>query len=407
LGAPDLPMTMTADNLGKVLSDKVDHGLPKELVKQLPQALAEPIMVFESASQADSFVVLTELKHEGRSVMAAVHLDTEKQRVRVNDIASAYKRSNEAWYARQIEEGRLLYQDKKKSLAWARTNRLQLPRVRKLPSRLSGKRVLTEEDIVKPIAPDNKPLASLRDIKDVRDITGMSAEDALNLAQNDPWIGSIFGKSGDVTLMQRIFMLPHWVAKRFPGFKAVYDRQVRRQDERAAERARSLQEIPSLFGENKLSGKDMDELKKLVWDNDGKQIAELEGIDKFLTDEELESGRTTIKANPEWYEGYDKWLSRQPGSDAVKKAMREIRVSLDNDLMRAHNRLARMSEMGDVAIQEFRTQIGHIHNYFPHIGTGIISFRGRTRRARSSTVNTSTRCTSGMPGGTLRTALRR
>ena len=146
-------------------------------------------------------------------------------------------------------------------------------------------------------------------------------------------------------------MLPHWVAKRFPGFKAVYDRQVRRQDERAAERARSLQEIPSLFGENKLSGKDMGELKKLVWDNDGKQIAELEGIDKFLTDEELESGRTTIKANPEWYEGYDKWLSRQPGSDAVKKAMREIRVSLDNDLMRAHNRLARMSEMGDVAIQ--------------------------------------------------------
>ena len=202
----------------------------------------------------------------------------------------------------------------------------------------------------------------------------------MNLAKNDPWIGSIFGKSGDVTLMQRIFMLPHWVAKRFPGFKAVYDRQVRRQDERAAERARSLQEIPSLFGENKLSGKDMDELKKLVWDNDGKQIAELEGIDKFLTDEELESGRTTIKANPEWYEGYDKWLSRQPGSDVVKKAMREIRVSLDNDLMRAHNRLARMSEMGDVAIQEFRTQIGHIHNYFPHHRYGDYFIQGKDKK---------------------------
>ena len=590
LGAPDLPMTMTADNLGKVLSDKVDHGLPKELVKQLPGALAEPIMVFESASQADSFVVLTELKHEGRSVMAAVHLDTEKQRVRVNDIASAYKRSNEAWYARQMEEGRLLYQDKKKSLAWARTNRLQLPRVRKLPARLRENRILTEDDVVKPIAPsqgveplaskrndpnnarfspdmgkktdfvtlpdgsvdfaqfpatrlkdmrllraapirlprgihslsggyglthieanhgneiraagygsvqefvwdlvngyneiwegekrsllilknngktsrpagfielekdgshyivknaypvdmnyptaatrkqlwksappssstsgeqtpsnpftpgipskdqtgnlqgqrgqsskeniqqgreEGKPLASLRDIKDVRDITGMSAKDALNLAKNDPWIGSIFGKSGDVTLMQRIFMLPHWMAKRFPGFKAVYDRQLKRQDERAAERARSLQEIPSLFGENKLSGKDMDELKKLVWDNDGKQIAELEGVDKFLTDEELESGRTTIKANPEWYEGYDKWLSRQPGSDAVKKAMREIRVSLDNDLMRAHNRLARMSEMGDVAIQEFRTQIGHIHNYFPHHRYGDYFIQGKDKK---------------------------
>lgn len=245
---------------------------------------------------------------------------------------------------------------------------------------LQGQRGQSSKENIQQGRVEDKPLASLRDIKDVRDIIGMSAEDAMNLAQNDPWIGSIFGKSDDVTLMQRIFMLPHWVAKRFPGFKAVYDRQVRRQDERAAERARSLQEIPSLFGENKLSGKDMDELKKLVWDNDGKQIAELEGIDKFLTDEELESGRTTIKANPEWYEGYDKWLSRQPGSDAVKKAMREIRVSLDNDLMRAHNRLARMSEMGDVAIQEFRTQIGHIHNYFPHHRYGDYFIQGKDKK---------------------------
>lgn len=245
---------------------------------------------------------------------------------------------------------------------------------------LQGQRGQSSKENIQQGRVEDKPLASLRDIKDVRDITGMSAEDAMNLAKNDPWIGSIFGKSDDVTLMQRIFMLPHWVAKRFPGFKAVYDRQVRRQDERAAERARSLQEIPSLFGENKLSGKDMDELKKLVWDNDGKQIAELEGIDKFLTDEELESGRTTIKANPEWYEGYDKWLSRQPGSDAVKKAMREIRVSLDNDLMRAHNRLARMSEMGDVAIQEFRTQIGHIHNYFPHHRYGDYFIQGKDKK---------------------------
>ena len=244
-------------------------------------------------------------------------------------------------------------------------------------NRLRGQ---SSEENIRQRRGEDKPLASLRDIKGVRDIIGMGVKDALNLAKNDPWIGSIFGESDDVTLMQRIFMLPHWVAKQFPGFKDVYDRQVRRQDERAAERARSLQEIPSLFGENKLSGKDMDELKKLVWDNDGRQITELEDIDKFLTDEELESGRTTIKANPEWYEGYDKWLAKQPAPDSVKKAMREIRVSLDNDLMRAHNRLARMSEMGDVAIQEFRTQIGHIHNYFPHHRYGDYFIQGKNNK---------------------------
>ena len=60
--------------------------------------------------------------------------------------------------------------------------------------------------------------------------------------------------------------------------------------------------------------------------------------------------------------------------------MREIRVSLDNDLMRAHNRLARMSEMGDVAIQEFRTQIGHIHNYFPHHRYGDYFIQGKDKK---------------------------
>ncbi|WP_298033243.1 hypothetical protein, partial [uncultured Desulfovibrio sp.] len=166
LGAPDLPMTMSARNLAKILSDKEDHNLPEELVKQLPMSMADPIMVFESATSPDSLVVLTELRHENHSVMVAVHLDTQRQNIRVNDIASAYKRGNEAWYARQIEEGRLLYQNKGKSLAWARTHGLQLPKVRRLPSRLSEGRILTEADVVKPVAPekiadDTTPLASL------------------------------------------------------------------------------------------------------------------------------------------------------------------------------------------------------------------------------------------------------
>ena len=149
VGAPNLPMTMEPRNLAKILSDKEDHNLSKDLVKQLPQAIAEPIMVFESATRADAFVVLTELENNGRSVMVAVQLDRERQRIRVNDVASAYSR-NANWYVGQIQDGRLLYRDQKKSLAWARTNRLQLPKVRKLPARLSGNRILTDDDVVKP-----------------------------------------------------------------------------------------------------------------------------------------------------------------------------------------------------------------------------------------------------------------
>ena len=216
LGAVDLPMTMTRDNLTKILSDKQDHALPKDLVKQLPQAVAEPIMVFESATQADAFVVLTELRHEGRSVMVAVHLDTERQHIRVNDIASAYKRGNEGWYVRQIEEGRLLYQDKKKSLAWARTARLQLPLVRKLPSRLSGNKILTEADVVKPIAPDNKPFASLRDVFGTTAKEEQRAEDAAPKTPLDSFRSKIGGHRPTV-------------AERFAAFRENWKRKVEQQ----------------------------------------------------------------------------------------------------------------------------------------------------------------------------------
>jgi hypothetical protein len=162
LGALRLPMSITGDNLGKAMSGKEDHGLPVGLLKNLPEAIAEPIMVFESATRTDSFVVLTELRHERRSVMVSMMLDIVKQNIQINEISSAYKRGSESWYIRQIKDGRLLYQDKKKSLTWARTNRLQLPKVRKLPARLSEGRILTDEDIVKPVPPRNRTESSAR-----------------------------------------------------------------------------------------------------------------------------------------------------------------------------------------------------------------------------------------------------
>ena len=365
LGAPNLPMTMSARNLAKILSDKQDHQLPKDLVKQLPKALTEPVMVFESATEANSFVVLTELTHEGRSVMAAVHLDTERQRMRVNDIASAYKRGNEGWYIRQIEDGRLLYQDKKKSLAWARTHRLQLPKVRRLPARLSGNRILTDADIVKPVEPplmreDDAPLASLSP----RDILGMTVRRAAREA-GEPEIRHLF-KGDDLTMLQSIVQLPHWIAKQAPAFAKVYERQLRRMDERSAALKKSLETVPSMFGKDRLKAADMDSLRKLLWEYEGKEVKALEGVEKFLTKETLATGRELIKVNPEFYSAYQGWLDGLHGTKAAKAAMLEIRKSLDADLVLAHNRMAAMSEMSDDAIKEFRQSIGHVPNYFPH-----------------------------------------
>lgn len=436
LGAPDLPMTMTASNLEKILSDKQDHQLPPSLVKQLPKALAEPVMVFESATSADSFVVLTELKHEGRSVMAAIHLDTERQRIRVNDIASAYKRGNEAWYIRQIEDGRLLYQDKKKSLAWARTNRLQLPQVRKLPARLSENRILTDTDIVKPVehpelrAPaGERPLASLshRDrrraladlISEWSSRTGQKKEamhralreyfnvdridsipeewmqdaedfvqeklDAIPEPSRPGFLNRLFtmdmkktAAMADIPEIQKFFhdddlgllshfvALPHWIAKKYPAFARVYERQLKRMDERSASLKKSLEAVPGLFGKNRIGRKDMERLRKILWETEGQEPKELEGVEKFRAAEKLPNGRRLIEVNPEFYEAYEKWVDGMDATAAAKRTLIEIRKSLDADLVMAHNRMAEMREVNDDAIRKFRQNIGHVPNYFPH-----------------------------------------
>lgn len=365
LGASDLPMTMSSGSLEKILSDKKDHQLPKDLVKQLPKALAEPVMVFESATVSDAFVVLTELKHEGRSVMAAVHLGTERQRIRVNDIASVYKRGNEAWYIRQIEDGRLLYQDKKKSLAWARTKGLQLPRVRRLPARLSEGKVLTEADVVKPVAPKgmeeaDAPLASLSPGA----ILGMTVRRAAKAA-DEPEIRHMF-RENDISLLQSIVQLPHWIAKQIPAFATVYDRQLRRKDECSAALKKSLETVPSMFGKDRLKSADKDSLREILWGTEGSNPKELEEVTKFISKDTLPNGRKTIEVNPAFYKAYEAWVDTLPGTKAAKKALVEIRKSLDQDLVLAHNRMAAMREMDDDAIKTFRQSIGHVPNYFPH-----------------------------------------
>ena len=388
LGAPALPMTMSADNLAKVLSDKQDHQLPKELVKQLPAALAAPVMVFESATTADSFVVLTELKHEGRSVMAAVHLDTERQRIRVNDIASAYRRGNEAWYLRQMEEGRLLYQDKKKSLAWARTNRLQLPRVRKLPARLSGKRILTEEDVVKPADPgrggENTPLASLASrpsgltesvasgIRALRKVMGRGVSaDVEDILSNEE-MGKLIPRH-DLSLAERLFKLPHWVAKDHAGFARVYDRQLRRVEERSAALKASLEQVPLLFdgdASKRLDRKEQEQLAAMIWKWDGKQIGPLNAIEKFNVVDQTVNGRDVLELNPDYQKKFRTWLKEQPEPERVKQAFGQVREALDAAFLRAYNKMAAMSDLAETDLEMYRTEFGNIHNYFPHQRTG-------------------------------------
>ena len=287
-----------------------------------------------------------------------------------------------------LEEGRLLYQDKKKSLAWARTNRLQLPRVRKLPARLSGKRILTEEDVVKPAdhgrGGENTPLASLASrpsglaesvasgIRALRKVMGRGVSaDVEDILSNEE-MGKLIPRH-DLSLAERLFKLPHWVAKDHAGFAKVYDRQLRRVEERSAALKATLEQVPLLFdgdASKRLGQKEQEQLAAMIWKWDGKQIGPLNAIEKFNVVDQTVNGRDVLELNPDYQKKFRAWLKEQPEPERVKQAFGQVREALDAAFLRAYNKMAAMSDLADTDLEMYRTEFGNIHNYFPHQRTG-------------------------------------
>ncbi len=117
------------------------------VVKQIPRAMADPIMIFDSATQAGRLVVMLDLKGDnGQTVMVPIQLDAKEGRYDVNVITSAFG-NRASWFLNQVRDGNLRYEDKKKSRRWRNLHGLQLPPG--VPSNDSGYKILTQDDLVK------------------------------------------------------------------------------------------------------------------------------------------------------------------------------------------------------------------------------------------------------------------
>ncbi|MEN6421335.1 MAG: diguanylate cyclase [Smithella sp.] len=165
LGAEQYPITMSAKVASKILSDRGDRkALPVDTVKQLPAAVADPIMVLDSKTSPNkSLVVVTELKSpEGRTVIAAIYLNQINKSHRVNAIGSVYGKNEIKWFIEQIKEGRLRYINKNKSRQWSQSAGLQLPLEEAVNDSLNNK-ILSEDDLVKgKLSVENKNTAPVR-----------------------------------------------------------------------------------------------------------------------------------------------------------------------------------------------------------------------------------------------------
>lgn len=159
LGAPDLPITIMRDVVRKA-TNGVKHDVPKAVIRQLPELLADPQAVFDSRADAGGLAVLLDAKDaSGRPVMVALHLQRQENRLVVNRIASAYGRPEEQ-YRGWTKDGLLRYVADAKNPDLVRLVGLQLP-VSGSPSQgSSGRKVLSRADVVNE-APDPVRLGQL------------------------------------------------------------------------------------------------------------------------------------------------------------------------------------------------------------------------------------------------------
>ena len=404
LGAPDLAMTMTQNVLRKI-GEGGKHGLPDALVRRLPVLLAEPVMVFRSGTQANSLVALLETVHSGMPVVAAVHLDVVRGSVHINELSSVYGKSNGGlgWIANEIRAGRRMYADKTKIPAWRRgfaedqgsrrMSGLQLPGAFVLPNDPRGVKILTEKDVVKPVAPQEieeggSPLASLgkaervprayaesiaSGVRQIRKVMGRSVGEDVEEILSNPEMGRLVPKN-DLSIFERLFKLPHWIAKGFPSFAKLYDRQQRRSEDSMEATNKALAQMPLLFdadAKKRLEEKEYRQLAAMLNKWDGREIGALHGIEKFNTlGKTLWKDRPVLAHNPRYKEKFDEWLKAQPEPERVKQAFRQVRGALDDAFLAAYSKLAAMSDLADTDLETYRTDFGSIHNYFPHSRKG-------------------------------------
>lgn len=129
LGAPDLPVSISRDIVRKAIND-VKHFVGMDTIEKLPELIHDPLAVYESATQDNALVLwLNATDKKGNPVITAIHLNSDKDRIVVNRIASVYGPNNGMDKINHMErQGLALYRSEKLSRDNPLHSGLQLPK---------------------------------------------------------------------------------------------------------------------------------------------------------------------------------------------------------------------------------------------------------------------------------------
>ncbi|GAB6176749.1 hypothetical protein JCM16814_16400 [Desulfobaculum senezii] len=176
-------------------------------------------------------------------------------------------------------------------------------------------------------------------------------------------------KEKDIGVLERVIRQPYWIAKDHPQFRTFMHIELKREEARTEALLRSWGEVKEHF--DGLSARERKLLTKVIWSIEGKK---LEGITekRSVVVGKDERGHNIRRENIKHYIQLGQVLLNRGVPMKIAKAVVVIRRSLDNDVRKVYDRLRTMREMqahpGE--IERYRTSMGRIHNYFPHIRRG-------------------------------------
>lgn len=160
VGAEVLPVEISVSDLKKVLVDKHSDITP-DIMKQIPHALTDPMMIFSTYSGKNGEVrkvIVLELKDEnGATIVVPMELEHMSDGYKVNRMTSTYGKTDRKtgepsyeWFKKQLEAGNLEYANRKKATDWISTEQPDwlIPK-EKVDNLLSAPNVANEEDLVK------------------------------------------------------------------------------------------------------------------------------------------------------------------------------------------------------------------------------------------------------------------
>jgi hypothetical protein len=147
-GLDRLPLVMPAHVVIKATEGEPnragEHDLPLDIIKRLPALMRDPVAVAKSKSERNAFVVILEVFHHGKPVVAAIHAHRTNDTIEVNKIASVYEKDSRSVVAQWLEDA--LYYHRKKTRDIRQAIGVQFPKVGTRHG--IGGKVFTDADLV-------------------------------------------------------------------------------------------------------------------------------------------------------------------------------------------------------------------------------------------------------------------